>query len=164
MKRMLSALILLALLSQQANANEKFVLESLMNSKGPDSLPAKILALLKVKEKVDLNNCQKRRHYKKAEMNDFFGAVAINLNDDGENDYLIYPKKFCENMFGAHAIPYWVALSSSSGYKIVRKGTTDVVTILDSKTNGAKDILEIYGVFQDKTRLVFTGKEYKSAE
>ncbi len=149
------------LLAQQAYAKEEFGLESLMDLCPLKSPPAEIVELLTKKEKKDLDLCQQLSHYKKGEIKDFFGAVVVHLNNDGKDDYLVYPRKYCENMFGAHAIPYWIALSSSTGYKIVHSGSTDAITILDTKTSGVKDIVETYG--QEEIKYLFTGKMYKLA-
>ncbi len=95
-------------------------------------------------------------------MKEFFGAIVLNLNEDGQADYLLYPKKYCFNMFGAHAIPYWIVLSSPKGYRLVKASATDVVKVIDSKTNGSRDIVNIYG--QEETKNVFDGKTYKIVE
>lgn len=150
------------LIAQESYAASIFGLESLMDSKEQITPPPAISALVKKKEKKDLDDCQKDKHYTAKEMEEFFGAVILNLNNDGKDDYLLYPKKYCSNMFGAHAIPYWVVMSSAKGYRLVKSGGTDAVKILDSKTNGTNDIVNIYG--SDETKYVFDGKKFKTSK
>lgn len=156
------AIAVVLFLAQESYAAQILGLERLMDSKEQLKPPLQISAFVRKKEKKELDDCQKDKHYSNEEMVEFFGAVAFNLNDDGKDDYLLYPKKHCFNMFGAHAIPYWIVLSSKKGYRLVRAGSTDAVKILDSKTNGTRDIVEIYG--PEETKYVFDGKKYKMVE
>jgi hypothetical protein len=156
------AIAVLLLIAQESYAASIFGLESLMDSKEQVTPPLAISALVRKKEKKDLDDCQRDKHYTAKEMEEFFGAVTLNLNDDGKDDYLIYPKKYCFNMFGAHAIPYWVVMSSTKGYRLVKSGSTDAVKVLDSKTNGTSNIVDIY--VSEETKYVFDGKKYKMAK
>jgi hypothetical protein len=149
-------------LAQESYAAQIYGLEGLMDSREQINPPLVISALVRKKEKKELDYCQKDKHYTEKEMEDFFGAVCLNLNDDGKNDYLLFPKRYCLNMFGAHAIPYWIVLSSAKGYRLVKAGATDAVKVPDSKTNGTRDIVEIYG--QEETKYVSDGKKYKMVE
>jgi hypothetical protein len=153
---------ILILLAQEVYAVNEFGLEGRMESKEPDAPPPAIAELVRKKEKKDLNICQKEKRYTKKDMQEFFGAAAINLNDDLKDDYILYPKKYCGIMFGAHAIPYWIVMSSPNGYRLVMAGGTDAVTILDTKKNGARDIVETYG--ETETKFVFYGKKYEIAK
>ena len=156
------AIAVVLLLAQESHAAQIFRLEELTDTKKQIKPPLVVSALVRKKEKKELDYCQKDKHYTAKEMEDFFGAVLLNLNDDAKVDYLLFPKRICLNMFGAHAIPYWIVLSSAKGYRLIRAGTTDAVKVLDSKTNGTRDIVEIYG--QEETKYVFDGKKYKMVE
>lgn len=150
------------LLAQEVHAVDEFGLEGRMDSKTPDTPPPAVSELVRKSEKKNLDICQKEKHYSKKDMKEFLGAAVLNLNDDGKVDYILYPKKYCGIMFGAHAIPYWIVMSSPNGYRLVMAGGTDVVTILDSRTKGARDIVEIYG--ETETKFVFNGKKYTMVE
>lgn len=160
MKAIIIAIVIL--LAQEAYAVDEFGLEGRMESKALDTPPLSISELVRKSEKQNLNICQKEKRFTKKDMKDFFGAAILNLNNDGKDDYILYPKKYCGIMFGAHAIPYWIVMSSPNGYRLIMAGGTDVVTILDSKTKGARDIVETYG--ETETKFVFDGKKYQLVE
>lgn len=153
---------ILILLAQEAYAVDEFGLEGRMESEAPDAAPPAVSDLVRKSEKKNLNICQKEKHYTKKDMQEFFGAAVLNLNNDGKDDYILYPKKYCGILFGAHAIPYWIVISSPNSYRLVMAGGTDAVTFLDTKTNGARDIVETYG--ETETKFVFNGKKYEMAK
>ena len=74
-------------------------------------------------------------------------VVPIDLDDDGAQDFLVYPARFCSAIFGAHAVPFWIVkCEKDGGHRVVLSGADDAVRFLKTRTNGLRDIDVIYGL------------------
>lgn len=92
----------------------------------------------------------------------WFAASQIHLNGDRLPDLVVTPKNAC--LFGANMVPFWVFRSTNQGYKLALSMSGLALQVLNSKTNGYRDI-ETSAVVQ--TRYVvtltfkFDGSQYK---
>ena len=99
-------------------------------------------------------------------------ASEIHLHGADEADLLVQPKDLHQRpapnrcLFGTHAVPFWVLGNTTGGYKLLLKTFADALVILDSRTNGYRDILVVSLTAATATNLRFTfdGSQYQLFE
>ena len=126
------------------------------------TLPAAPPEVAQVIAKHDarLGECLSRLGRKDAKPESALHAQLIDLNDDNWPDYFVLPVLPCnEEFMGAHAIAFWLlAGREGGGFTVVLEDAEDAVELLDSRTNGYRDVEVTYSV--TIMRLRFNGKRY----
>ncbi len=138
----------------------RFDLGELMASGDKHPAPPGIVAQILAANREELEDDKSQGIW--SEEYPLVGAVAINLNDDGITDYLVYPCFYSPTFCGAHSIECWIFKGNRNGtYDLVLEGRHDEVRIMPHKTNGFYDIELIYGVFLEKTKFKYDGHRYR---
>ena len=110
--------------------------------------------------KNDLKDCMKQIGATKSEK--YFLAVEIPIDKRNRKAFLVFPSQYCYAFFGAHAIAYWIIIDdATNGYRLLYEGRSDGLEIMDTYTNGMKDIQSDYGMTY--IILKFDGKKYDRA-
>jgi hypothetical protein len=76
----------------------------------------------------------------------WFVASEIHLDGVHEDDLIVQPRDLGQSpspnhfLFGARIVPFWVLLGAAGKYRLVLGVRADGLDVLDSRTNGYKDI------------------------
>lgn len=107
--------------------------------------------------KNDLKDCLKQIGATNPE--NYFSAVQIPIDKRNKKAFLVFPSQYCYSFFGAHAIAYWIIIDDvPNGYRLLYEGRSDGLEIMDTYTNGMKDIQSDYGMTY--IILKFDGEKY----
>lgn len=92
----------------------------------------------------------------------WFAASEIRLNEDELPDLVVGAANPC--LFGANIVPFWIFRKQPEGYELVLRVHTLGLDVLDSKTNGYRDIrtASATATHVTTTNFKFDGKEYKA--
>lgn len=143
----------------------------------PVAISAEALSVLRSSDTVlrCLENGDTRREQVLAS---WFLGSEIHLDGPGEVDLIVLPNlpkiiadtvSSAQNgtcMLGAHTGPFWVLRKRDGRYEILFETNTEVLEVLDSKSNGYRDLQETT-ILRDRTVTItnrFDGKKYKFAE
>lgn len=91
----------------------------------------------------------------------WFVASVIHLNGSKETDIIAQPSDLAEGpspnrcLFGAHAVPFWVLRNASGRYALLLSVYADGLEVLDSRTNGYRDIRILSLTAVTRTTLLF---------
>ena len=102
----------------------------------------------------------------------WFVASKIHLDGPSETDLIVEPADMRESpspnrcLFGAHAVPFWILRNTGGKYELLLETYADCLTVLDSRTNGYRDIqvLSLTAVTTTTAVFKFTVSQYKIAE
>lgn len=137
--------------------------------------PTGLLNFVLQSEPSDLENfedCLKNNNISKNDLSKLFIVSYANINSSYKNIYFVRPaiEPFCLTFYGAHLFRYWFVKANSLGskpsFELLFKAGGDGISVLDSETNGYKDLeseshtaIEIY-----RLQLKYDGKKYKNAK
>jgi hypothetical protein len=119
--------------------------EQLASTLGPATLE---VATVVARSDERLGECMRRLGDGAGKVEDYLRAQQIDLNADGKPDYFVMPELKCSDEFlGAHAMSFWLlAGRERGGFKVVLSDAEDSVKLLDSRTNGFRDVEVTYSV------------------
>jgi hypothetical protein len=101
----------------------------------PAPLPDEILKALRADTR--LTGCLQTDNVTEAPAS-WFSASEIHLHANDQVDFVVLPVNQC--LFGASVAPVWVFGKTANGYDLIMKTDTLQVEILNSRTNGYRDI------------------------
>lgn len=105
----------------------------------PIKIPGNVLAELVKLENEQLMRCNDNR---KTGLVKYFKASAIDINGDGLQDLIVQAGEYC--LQGAHNTPMWIftriGQRLAPGHELIFTTRTDWLEILNSSSNGYRDI------------------------
>jgi hypothetical protein len=139
---------------------QEYGLENLNNEANKYVAPVDIQEAMRKFAKTDFVDCTKQKKIEGSEYSTYFSAIPIGIDMHRQPSFLVFPSKYCYAFFGAHAIAYWIIIKNKDNqYKLLYEGRSDGVEILNSQTNGMKDIKSVYN--DSYIVLRFNGRKYK---
>jgi hypothetical protein len=135
----------LACMASAAQARDEYILDKYYSG-GRHQLATPALSRALLSEPVlqeSLRRCAKAQGWK--DLESYFAVVPLHLG--GERPaFLVYPAEYCMAMHGAHSIPFWIVeQTGAASYRELLAGVDDTVQVLDSRSEGYRDIAVIYG-------------------
>jgi hypothetical protein len=102
----------------------------------------------------------------------WFMASEIHLDGAGEIDLIVRPGDLMQSpspnrwLFGAHAVPFWIVGNTGGKYELLLNTVADGLRVLDSRTNGYRDIEigSLTAVSLTTLTLKFDGHHYQLSE
>jgi len=139
---------------------QSYGLEELTNDHAKHIAPLPIQQFMQLAVKSDFNECIQQSGASQDEIDQYFGAVKINLSKKPVNCYAVFPSKWCMAFYGAHAIAYWLIAEVKPGrFQILYSGRSDGFELRKSVSHGYYDFWSGYG--RTYTVLRFNGKTYR---
>jgi hypothetical protein len=126
------------------------------------AIPKDVLEILRDEEWVQ--NCLDEAQSPKEIPAAWFAASRIQLGDRQEVGLVVLPNYGC--LLGAHSASFWIFRRTPKGYELVLNESALDLKILNSKTNGIRDV-ELYDAnlaYQLVRLFRFDGKEYRLAK
>lgn len=138
----------------------------------PVSIPEEALRALKISDTL-LGHCYGHRLTKpKSVLTSWFIGSEVHLAGPDEVDLIVMPRDMNVSpspnvcLLGAHTAPFWVLRKRNGKYEMLFETDAEYLEILDSKTNGYRDIEEetyfISATVTNTNR--FDGKKYRFFE
>ncbi len=157
---MIKRLILVLLLFSTPSYAQTYGLEELNDKADKYVATTDIQEAMRNFVKNDFIDCTKQKNIVGDDYSKYFSAVPIEINNQNQQSFLVFPSKYCYAFFGAHAIAYWIITKDDQyKYKLLYEGRSDAVELLSTFTKGMKDIRSIYGY--SFIVLKFNGRKYE---
>jgi hypothetical protein len=112
----------------------RFALEEAVDS--PVPIPDDVLNVLR--RESEISTCALGSGSRDAIPSTWFEAARIHLDGPRESDLIVKAKNAC--LWGPNIGPFWVFRKTPSGHTLVLSTTALGIQVLDSKTNGFRDI------------------------
>lgn len=140
----------------------RFALEQPVNR--PVAIPDGVLHTLSQEPDVVGSSCWERAQPSKEISSSWFEASQIHLARTDKIDLLVKAKDGC--LFGANIGPFWIFRGTGKKYELVLAVSALGVEILDSKTNGYRDISAGAVASGRSVRILykFDGRRYREME
>jgi len=136
------------------------MLVDLMGLKHKQSAPRSIVATVVAREKAGLEDDKRQQLW--SDEAGLLAVLPLDLDSDGIGDFLVYPTHHLPTFCGAHSIACWVFKGQKDGnHRLVLSGRHDEVHILETKTNGMRDIDLVYGMIRTFYKYRYNGREYQ---
>lgn len=157
---MIKTILALLLILTLPSLVQAYGLEELNNEADKHVASKDIQSAMQQFVKNDLNDCIKQIGV--ASPDKYFSAIQISLDMRNRKAFLVFPSQYCYAFFGAHAIAYWIIIDDApNGYQLLYEGRSDGLEIMDTYTNGMKDLQSDYG--RTYIILKFDGEKYNRA-
>jgi hypothetical protein len=139
----------------------EYDLGRLMGLKHKQPAPPSIVAAIVAREKAGLKEDKVMHPWASDE--DLLAVLPLDLNSDGIQDFLVYPRRYLLTFCGAHSVACWLFKGGKDGkHRLVLSGRQDAVRIMKTKTNGMRDIELVYWSAMEEVRTFhYDGKKYK---
>jgi hypothetical protein len=161
LKRLLITIIqILALTVSVQLFAQSYSLEPLVDEASKHIAPARVQQAMREFEKKKFSDCVMQLQLSKSDQLQYFSSISISIGSSAENYFLVFPSKYCDAFFGAHAHAYWILCQDKLGhFKLLYSGRSDGLEILKTRSNGLKDLLSAYGF--TFIILKYDGQSYK---
>jgi hypothetical protein len=128
--------------------------------KQPVSIPREVLVELRKEDRAQ--TCLAESKSAKQVPASWYVASAVHLDQDGREDLVVQAANPC--LFGANIAPFWVFTRSKGGYELALRVNALRLDVLDSTTNGHRDI-ETRAIVESRRGVIltfkFNGKKYQ---
>src|SRR2546423_13682058 len=150
LKRIVTALAIILLASPAVWAQRKRARQPAIQTsfgsetpiRRPSKLPKDVLQQLVNENTEQLKRCLETDGGSDTDLQEYFVASMIDINNDGHPDLLVQAGKYC--LQGAHNTAFWIFTKADQeiapGYKLVFSKQTDWIDVLKTSTNGYRDI------------------------
>lgn len=150
-----SALFISSVLSAQS-----YGLEELTDDHERHIAPASIQRFVRSTFRKDFRECITDLGADLEDAEHYFGSIQVNLSTRSLPCFAVFPSKYCQAFYGAHAIAYWLITEFKPGrYRLLYEGRSDGFKLRSSSSNGFFDFESGYG--KTYTVLRFNGKRYR---
>ncbi|WP_417914486.1 hypothetical protein [Candidatus Electronema sp. JM] len=158
----LICVVVIAILSVSTAMAQVYGLEELTENADKNVASINLQIFMQNAVKRDLQDCSSELHLTKRQRNMYFSSVTIPLDTHNRRSFLVFPSRDCGAFFGAHAVAYWIVSEDTSNkYRMLYKGMSDFVEIMQTSSYRKKCLRSFYGVTY--IILKFDGKKYKRA-